>query len=185
MLEASWAKLSGTEKRNHPAFIRAVKELTQKKSRIKEYNKQVIPFILRKTMYHPLAAGIYSTTNGLAKVVRNEGGKQFSINSEEELQEYLASSTIGGTFPAAMHDGLRYIWFQPSPTGKNIKMAVIDVDNPAELEDQQVRKAVRYVVKTLNDNGYPNIIMFTGNSYQVWFGAKEGEVLGDIQTARD
>ena len=185
MLEASWAKLSGTEKRNHPAFIRAVKELTQKKSRIKEYNKQVIPFILRKTMYHPLAAGIYSTTNGLAKVVRNAGGKQFSINSEEELQEYLASSTIGGTFPAAMHDGLRYIWFQPSPTGKNIKMAVIDVDNPAELEDQQVRKAVRYVVKTLNDNGYPNIIMFTGNSYQVWFGAKEGEVLGDIQNARD
>jgi len=185
MLENSWNKLSGTEKRSHPAFIRAVNELTKKKSRIKEYNKQVIPFILRKTMYHPLAAGFYSTTNGLAKVVRNVGGKPFSINSEEELQQYLSSSTVGGNFPAALHDGLRYIWFQPSPSGQNIKMAVIDIDNPAGLEDQQVRKAVRFIVKTLNENGHPNIIMFTGNSYQVWFGAKEGELLGSIQDARN
>lgn len=183
--ESAWEKLSGTEKRSHPATIRAVKELTKKKSRIKEYNKEVIPFILRKTMYHPLAAGIYVTTNGLAKVSRNVGGKPFSINSEEDLQEYLSSSTVGGTFPAALHDGLRYIWFQPSPSGNNIKMAVIDLDNPAELPRDAVNKALRFVVKTLNSNGYPNIIMFTGNSYQVWFGAKEGEILGSIQNARD
>ena len=179
-----WERLPGTEKRNHPAFIKAVSELTRKKSRIKEYNKEVIPFILRKTMYHPLAAGFYSTTSGQAKVVRNAGGKPFSINSEEELQDYLSSSTVAG-FPAALHDGLRYIWFQPSPSGKNIKMAVVDIDNPAGISDKDIRKVVRFVVKTLTDNDYPNIVMFTGNSYQVWFGAKEGDSLGSIQNARD
>lgn len=184
-MEASeWDRLSGTEKRNHPAFVRAVKELIKVKSRLKEYNKEVIPFILRKTMYHPLAAGFYSTTNGQSKVVRNSGGNPFSIDSEEELQQYLSSSTVGG-FPAALHDGLRYIWFQPSPSGKNIKMAVVDIDNPAEIGDKDIRKVVRFVVKTLTDNGYPNIVMFTGNSYQVWFGAKEGDDLGSIQNARD
>lgn len=184
MSESSWDKLSGTEKRNHPAFIKAVKELIKIKSRIKEYNKEVIPFILRKTMYHPLAAGFYSTTSGQSKVVRNSGGKPFSINSEEELQDYLSSSTVSG-FPAALHDGLRYIWFQPSPSGQNIKMAVVDIDNPAGLADSIIRKAVRFVVKTLTENGYPNIVMFTGSSYQVWFGAKEGDSLGSIQNARD
>ena len=184
MEQSSWDKLPGTEKRSHPAFIKAVKELTKIKSRIKEYNKEVIPFILRKTMYRPLAAGFYSTTSGEAKVVRNSGGKAFSINSEEELQEYLSASTVAG-FPAALHDGLRYIWFQPSPSGKHIKMAVVDIDNPAGLTSKSVRKAVRYVVKILTDNGYPNIIMFTGNSYQVWFGPQEGGTLGSIQNARD
>ena len=57
-------------------------------------------------------------------------------------------------------------------------MAVIDIDNPAGLEDQQVRKAVRFIVKTLNENGHPNIIMFTGNSYQVWFERKRRRVIG-------
>ena len=51
-------------------------------------------------MYHPLAAGFYSTTSGTAEVVRNAQGAPFQINSEEELQDYLESSTVKGGFPA-------------------------------------------------------------------------------------
>ena len=184
MQQDAWDRLSGTERRGHPAFDRAVKELTKKNSRIKAYNKEVIPFILRKTMYHPLAAGFYSSTSGMAKVIRNSDGEPFSISSEEELQQYLSSTSVAG-FPGALHDGLRYLWFQPSPSGKNIKMAVIDIDNPAGIESSEVRQAVRFVVKTLRENEYPHIIMFTGNSFQVWFGPKQGDILGSIQNARD
>ena len=67
MSENSWNKLSGTEKRSHPAFVRAVNELTKKKSRIKEYNKQVIPFILRKTMYHLLSSRVLFNNKWFSK----------------------------------------------------------------------------------------------------------------------
>ncbi len=185
MTEAGWNKLSGTERRNHPAFIKAVKELSKKKSRIKEYNKEVLPFILRKTMYHPLAAGFYSTTSGTAEVVRNAQGAPFQINSEEELQDYLESSTVKGGFPAGLHDGLRYVWFQPYPSGQHVKMGVVDIDNPANLPKEAVRKVVRFVVNTLNKAGHPNIVMFTGNSFQVWFGASDKQELGNIRDVRE
>jgi len=181
--EEKWNKMSGTEQRSHPAMVQAIKELAKIKSRIKAYNKEVIPFILRKTMYHPLTAGVYVTETGQSFVTRNVDGKPFQINSEEELQKYLTSAEVNG-FPGALHEGLRYLWFQPSPSGENIKMAVVDIDNPAGLPISEVKAAVKYVVKALTDGGYPNIVMFTGNSYQVWFGPQEGGSLGSIQDAR-
>ena len=181
--ESKWEKMSGTEKRSHPATINAIKELAKIKSRIKAYNKEVIPFILRKTMYHPLTAGVYVTETGQSFVARNTEGEPFQINSEEELQKYLMSADVGG-FPGALHDGLRYIWFQPSPSGENIKMAAVDIDNPAGLSSSKIKEAVLHVVKALTDAGHPNLIMFTGNNYQVWFGPVEGGTLGSIRDAR-
>ena len=184
MSEVKWNKLSGTEKRNHKSTVEAIKRLAKIKSRLKAYNEEVIPFILRKTMYHPLTAGVYSSETGKGFVTRNVNGKPFQLNSEEELQNFLRSATVSG-FPAALHEGLRYIWFQPSPTGQNIKMAVVDVDNPANLPMKQVKAALKFIVKALTDEGHPNIIMFTGNSYQVWFGPKEGGSLGSILDAKN
>ena len=181
--KANWDKLTGTERRNHDATIKAMKYISKVKSRIAEYNSKVIPFILRKTMHHPLTAGLYSTETGKGVVVRNAEGKHFTINSEEELQKYLTSSTING-FPAMQHEGLRYLWFQPSPGGDDIKMAVVDIDNPAGLPDRSLREVVRFVAKTLDDKNYPYIIMFTGNAYQVWFAANPHQPLGSIQDTR-
>jgi hypothetical protein len=180
----SWNNLKGTARRSHEATIKAGAELAKVKSRIKEFNEKAIPFILRQTMNHPIQAGVYSTTSGTGKVVRtDENGDPFIISNEKELQKYLSSSTIRG-FPAAQDQQLRYLWFVPSPTGKSVKIAIIDVDNPANLPDKTVRKGVEFISKKLEDNGHPNLIMFTGSSYQVWFSRNEFQPLGDIADAR-
>ena len=182
--KVQWDKLSATERQGHEAKDKALKYLGDVKSRIKVYNETVLPFILRKTMYHPLTAITYSPSDGRRGVTRNdENKKPFSINSEKELQRYLSSKTIKG-FPAAQHDALRSIWFQPSLEGQNIKMAVIDVDNPAGLPDKTVRKAVRFIAETLDKNNYPYIIMFTGGDYQVWFSKNPTQELGSLQDVR-
>ena len=182
--QAEWNNLSGTDRRSHEATIKATVYLTRVKSRIKAFNERAIPFILRQTMNHPLQAGIYSTTSGKGEVIRtDEDGNPFIVSGEKDLQKYLASATIKG-FPAAQDEQLRYLWFVPSPTGKNIKIAIIDLDNPAGLPDSQVRKGVRYISKKLEDNGHPHIIMFTGSSYQVWFSRNEFQDLGSIADAR-
>ena len=64
-------------------------------------------------------------------------------------------------------------------------MGVVDVDNPANLPKEAVRKVVRFVVNTLNKAGHPNIVMFTGNSFQVWFGASDKQELGNIRDVRE
>ena len=181
---AEWNNLTGTARRSHEATIKAGAELSKVKSRIKAFNERAIPFILRQTMNHPIQAGVYSTTSGTGKVIRSdEDGKPFIVSSEKELQKYLSSSTIRG-FPAAQDQQLRYLWFVPSPTGKGVKMAIIDVDNPANLPDKTVRKGVEYISKKLEDNGHPNLIMFTGSSYQVWFTRNEFQQLGNMQDVR-
>ena len=182
--KAEWDKLSGTDRRSHEATVKATVYLSRVKSRIKAFNERAIPFILRQTMNHPIQAGIYSTTTGKGEVIRNdENGQPFIISNEKDLQKYLASATIDG-FPAAQDEQLRYLWFVPSPTGKNIKIAIIDLDNPAKLPDKDVRKGIRYISKKLEENGHPHIIMFTGSSYQVWFSRNEFQPLGSIADAR-
>tara|TARA_B100001250_G_scaffold191605_1_gene164696 strand:+ start:5635 stop:9237 length:3603 start_codon:yes stop_codon:yes gene_type:complete len=182
--KAEWNNLSGTERRGHEATTKAVAHLNKVKSRVREFNEKAIPFILRQTMNHPLAAGIYSTTTGKGEVIRtDEDGEPFIVSDEKELQKYLSSATIDG-FPAAQDARLRYLWFVPSPTGQNIKVAIIDIDNPANLPDKTVRKGVAYVAKKLEENGHPHIIMFTGSSYQVWFTRNNYQDLGSIADAR-
>ena len=181
--KTQWNKMSGTERGGHEAMVKAEKYISQVKSRIKVYNETVLPFMLRKTMYHPLTAILYSTREGESWEVRNAEGKFFSIDDEKELQSYLRSKTVKG-FPAAQDEALRSIWFQPSPQGDKIKMAVIDIDNPAGLPDKTVRKAVRFVAETLEKNNYPYIIMFTGGDYQVWFSKNPLQDLGSLQDAR-
>ena len=182
--KAEWNNLSGTDRRSHEATVKATVYLSRVKSRIKAFNERAIPFILRQTMNHPIQAGVYSTTTGKGEVIRkDEDGQPFIISNEKDLQKYLASATIDG-FPAAQDEQLRYLWFVPSPSGDNIKIAIIDIDNPAGLPDSKVRKGVRHISKKLEENGHPHIIMFTGSSYQVWFSRNEFQPLGSIADAR-
>ncbi len=176
-----WASIPGTSKRSHDAFLRASKDLIKVKNRIANYNEKVLPFVLRKTMHHPINTVLYFTSGEKPKLVRNITEKTpFVISSEEELQDYLASSTVDG-FPAAKHGALRSIFWVPSVTGKDVKVGIIDLDNPAGLSKLAMRNAVRYAAEQLANNGHPYIIMFTGHNYQIWFGQNPTQPpLGDI-----
>src|SRR5210317_500410 len=118
-----FSKLTGSDRRNHPAYQKAVKEVNKLKYRIKEYMRVVLPFTARMTMYHELAAVSFSTTSGpFDTIQRNDNaGAPFTLDSEEKLNQFLDSKTLDG-FPAADHEGLRSLFWSPTESGNNIKM---------------------------------------------------------------
>ena len=179
-----YAKLSGRDRLNHPAYEKAVKEVLRVKYRIKEYMRTVLPFIGRMTMYHPIAAVRFDTKNGpFNQIIRNKKDKTpFTLNGEEALQEWLDSKDIEG-FPGAEHDALRSIYWEPTMTGRNVKMGVIDLDNPAKLPHKEMTKVTKQVYRRIAfDLGHPAIIMYTGASYQIWFGQNADTLL---ETSRE
>lgn len=182
-----YAKLSGTARLNHPAYEKAVKEVLRVKYRIKEYMRTVLPFIGRMTMYHPIAAVRFDTKNGpFSQIIRNKKDKTpFTLNGEEALQEWLSSKDIEG-FPGAEHDALRSIYWEPSITGRNVKMGVIDLDNPAQLPHKEMTSIVKKVYRRIAfDLNHPAIIMYTGSSYQIWFGQSPDTLLETSREVND
>lgn len=166
--------LSGLDRRNHKAYQRAIRKVGEIKYRIKQYMQTVAPFTARMTMYHPLATVLYSTSTGDSKLVRG-----ITIDSEQVLNDFSTSATVDGS-PAADHEGLRSIWWVPSESGKNPKMGVVDIDNPGNnVTQKDLNKAAKKVHKRLSDIGHPAIIMYTGASYQVWFGQSENEMISN------
>ena len=140
--------------------------------------KTVMPFTARVTMYHPLAAVLYFTTDGKSELVRED----FTIDSEEKLLNFTTGKTTNG-FPSADHDGLLLNLVDSSVSGKNPKMGVVDIDNPSgEVSTKDMTTATRKVEKRLRDLGHPTIIMYTGSTYQVWFGQNDRE---ELQTHRE
>jgi len=165
-------KLTGSDRRNHPAYQKAVKEVNKLKYRIKEYMRLVLPFTARVTMYHELAAVSFSTTSGpFDTIQRNDNtGAPFIIDSEEKLNKFLDSKTLDG-FPAADHEGLRSLFWSPTESGNNIKMGIIDIDNPAKLPEKELIRYVKKIYRRVAfDLEHPAIIMFTGESFQIWIG---------------
>ena len=176
--EKEYLAIKGADRRNHKAFQAAIAHIGRIKYRLKEYMKTVMPFTARVTMYHPLAAVLYFTTDGKSELVRED----FTIDSEEKLLNFTTGKTTNG-FPSADHDGLRSIWWTPSVSGKNPKMGVVDIDNPSgEVSTKDMTTATRKVEKRLRDLGHPTIIMYTGSTYQVWFGQNDRE---ELQTHRE
>lgn len=172
-------KLTGTERRAHPAYQKAVKEVNKVQFRIKEYMRTVLPFIARLTMYHELAAVSYSTTSGPFETIqRNDNtGKPFVIDSEEKLNLFINNKTVEG-FPAVEHDGLRSIFWSPTDSGNNIKMGIIDIDNPARLSHKDLMSFVKKIYRRMAfDLEHPAIIMFTGESFQIWIGHSNETIL--------
>jgi hypothetical protein len=177
----TFESLPGVEKRNHAAFQKAVKHINGVTYRIKTYFETVLPFMLRHTMFHEIATVIYSTSKGDSAIVRHqEDSNFFKIESEKELQNYLNNKTLG-KMPAGQHAGLRSIFWTPSVSGRNVKLGIVDIDNPAKLPEKELRKTVKRIHRILSNQGHPTIIMFTGASYQIWFGSQPNEPLGDIR----
>ena len=172
--EEEWVNMPLDQKVSHPATVQAEIEAQMVKSNIKQYFEKVLPFMARKTMHHPIATGMYSTTQGSSTLTVNDGtGNPVTLNSEEELQKFLSVKKYPDSkspFIGGKHDGFRYLFWRPSTTGKNIKMTVLDIDNPANLPHEEVVSSVKQVVSVLDSNNHPSIIMFTGGSFQIWIG---------------
>lgn len=178
--EEEFKSIRGADRRNHKAYQKAINHIGKIRYRIKQYMKTVVPFTARVTMYHPLAAVIYSTTEGTSQIMQGP-----PIDSETKLQEFITSKTIDG-FPAANHGGLRSIFWVPSVSGRNIKMGVVDIDNPSgEVSEKDMMTATKKVEKRLSNLGHPTIIMYTGSSFQVWFGQNDREELQNYREMND
>lgn len=185
--EDEYLALQGTARRNHPAYERAIRETSRVKYRLKQYMKTVLPFTLRTNMHHRLAAILYSTTSGPFAEPRqkDDNGKDFKIDSEDELNAFLSSKTING-FPAAEHDAMRSLFWVPSESGRNLKMGVIDIDNPSNLNQKEMNSVVKKIYKRIHfDLEHPAIIMYTGSSYQIWFGQNDREEIANYREMKD
>lgn len=181
-----WEELSEKEKVDHPAYTKAQLKTKRIKAYITKYFDKVMPFMLRKTMHHPIRIGAYFTRSGGSTLTSNdEFGKPVTLNSEEDMQEFLSMSTYSGDFPGGKNSGNRFLFWNPTTDGKDVKMMVIDIDNPAKIPAKEVRKSVKAIASKMIREGHPTIIMFTGGEYQVWIGSNGKNRLGNQNEAAD
>ncbi|SVD45217.1 uncharacterized protein METZ01_LOCUS398071, partial [marine metagenome] len=181
--KSKWEEMSPQERESHPARADAQVKATRIRSRILQYNEKVLPFMLRKTMHHPISIVSYSQHKGPIEVRRLDENKDLVVlNSEEDLQEFMSSRRYRDTgFPGAKDEGIRAIYWNPTTSGLDLKMAVIDIDNPAKLPKEKVREATRQIAIQMESQNHPYIIMFTGQNFQIWFGANEERDLGSLR----
>ena len=178
-----WGAMSESDKEVHSITGEAQIEAAKMKSLIHQYHQKVLPFMLRKTMHHPISFVIYSTSNGAIDPIRTDrDGNPLTLHSEEDLQDLISEKTYRDTgFPGGKHQGIRSLLWTPTTTGRDVKMGVVDIDNPANLSKKTMRNVTKQVALKLEEQGHPYIIMFTGNNFQIWFGRKPEEKLGDIR----
>ena len=181
-----WEELSEKEKVDHPAYTKAQLKTKRIKAYITKYFDKVMPFMLRKTMHHPISMGTYFTRSGGSELIRNdEFRKPVTLDSEEDMQEFLSMETYSGNFPGGKNSGNRFLFWNPTTDGKDVKMMVIDIDNPAKIPANEVRKSVKAIASKMMREGHPTIIMFTGGEYQVWIGSNGKNLLGNQNQAAD
>ena len=178
-----WDAMSESDKEVHSITGDAQIEAAKMTSLIHQYYQKVLPFMLRKTMHHPISMVLYSTHTGpLPPVRKDKHGNYITLNSEEDLQDLISEKTYRDTgFPGGKHQGIRSLLWTPTTTGRDVKMGVVDIDNPAKLPKKVMRNVTKQVALKLEEQGHPYIIMFTGNNFQIWFGEKPEEKLGDIR----
>jgi len=182
-----WEEMSESDKEVHPLKAKAQTRANKIRSRIQQYNEKVLPFMLRKTMHHPIGIIRFSQANGpLEPRRKDEFDNPVALNSEEDLQDFMAGKTYRETnFPGGKDAGLRGLLWAPSTTNRDLKMGIIDIDNPAKLPKEEVRNVTKQVALKLEQQGHPYIIMFTGNNFQVWFGQNQVLPLGDKRDVQD
>ena len=185
--EDEFLSLTGSDRRNHKAYQRAVKRVLKIKYRISQYMQRVLPFTARVTMHHPLGAVTYSTASGPNKNITKatNDGEPFTLNDEDDLANFMKSESVDG-FPAGKDSSLRSLFWTPTNTGRSLKMGVININNPANLPSKSLLSSIKKIHKIMAfDMGHPCIIMFTGNSYQIWFGMNEREYFTNFREMQD
>lgn len=181
----AYDSLIGTEKRNSESFQKAVGHANKISFRIKTYFKEILPFMMRHTMFHEIGTVGFDAQSGESTLTTFEESKShpFRIKGEEDLQRFLDNEQLGNMI-AGQNRNLRSIFWTPSSTGKNIKLGIVDIDNPANLPNETLVKATKKIHKILSNQRHPSIIMFTGSSYHIWFGPND-EDLGDSREVNE
>ena len=184
---AKWQAMSEIERIQHPVYANAQIEANRIQSRLAQYHEKVLPFMLRKTMHHPISFIKYSQTKGyIPTPIRNTNEvNEVTLSSEEDLQNMLSSKRYNDTgFPGAKDEEIRGLVWDPSPSRKNLKLAVIDIDNPADLSKAKLREVTRSAALRIANAGHPYIIMYTGKNFQIWMGESKNK-LGDAPEVID
>ena len=172
-----WDRLEPLEQKQSVAYQKAVADSVYVKNRCADYFRTVGAFMLRKTMHHPIMSIYFSFSASPAEgrnstfLARPKGG-EVTVDSEEDIKKFMEQSEYKDILSMG-NDSFRGLWFVPSTTGDNIKMGCIDFDNPSmATKATKMKTAVRNVSKKLEVQEVPYIIMFTGKSYQIWFGTE-------------
>ena len=158
--------MKNIDKRNTPQWIEADGKSNYIKNRISAYNSVVVPFQLRKTMYHELALVHFDIGKG-----NSWTPARLKINSEAEIDDFMKEHIT---------DTHRGLWFSFSETGTNYKGSVIDLDfHGIDVSEREKKKVVKQVARKMIAAGHPILIQFSGTGYHVWFGRGSGVELSD------
>ena len=177
-----WRKLTFAEVQETPAYQKALSDAVFTSKKCSEYFDRVGQFMLEKTMHHPIASVYFSFNAKKADnrkstlVSRPKGEPYTTIDSDDDITEFMSVKEYKDVI-AIGSDSFRGLWWTPSITGQNMKMGCIDIDNPAGVSDKKIRTKIKALATKLENADAPYIIMFTGNSWQIWFGTAH---LGDI-----
>jgi hypothetical protein len=162
---------------------REIQQAAIMKQNILEYNQKTLPFRLSKTMHHPLATISFSVTSG--KIITNGKKGAVTITSPEDIEEFVSSKKYY-SIPSGTHEGLRDLWFEVlNEDASNPKFGWIDIDNPANLPEKEVKAVVKDISKQLERAERKHIIMFSGRNYQIWFAPREGEHFNHASDIKD
>jgi len=182
-----YLSLTGTDRRNHKAYQKAVRHTLTIKYRINEYMQKVLPFILRTTMHHQLGIVTYSSAQGPNKSITKQTseGDPIVLNDEDDLANFMKSASVDGV-PAAKDGEIRSLFWTPTKSGRRLKMGIININNPARLPTKTLLSTIKKIHKIMAfDLGHPCIIMYTGYSWQIWFGMTEREAITNFREMQD
>jgi len=185
---ATWKSMSEIERLQHPVTTSAQVRANSIKSRLAQYHEKVLPFMLRKTMHYPISFIRYSQIKGHIPTPSRHtiGVMEETLHTEEDLQEMLSSKRYKDTdFSGALDEEIRGMVWDPAPTRKNLKMAVIDIDNPAQVPKAKLRDVTHKAAVRIANAGHPYIIMYTGKNFQIWIGENTEQKLGNASDAID
>lgn len=169
------AKLTGedvdpntVEGQTSEAYLRAQQKIAYIKSRVRAYNRETLPFRLRKTMHHEIAIVGYSNDTEHPWIARKQVG---ILNSEVDIDQFMRDS---------FEDSFRDLWVAPFQADNN-NVGIVDIDFHGTIGRRDRKRVVKSVCARFVNRGYPVLVQYSGNNYHVWFGAPEGEDLGRIQ----
>jgi hypothetical protein len=183
-----WHSMTEMERIQHPVYANAQIEANKIQSRLAQYHKKVLPFMLRKTMHHPISFIEFSQTRGyIPTPIRDtKDVNEVTLHSEDDLLEMVSSTKYKDTgVSGAKNSEIRGIVWDPFPSRKDLKLAVIDIDNPAKLKKEKLRDITHKAATRIADAGHPYIIMYTGKNFQIWLGQNNQQPLGDAPDVID
>jgi len=177
----TWNALSLVDMQGTPAYQKALSDAIFTANQCTEYFKKVGPFMLEKTMHHPLASVYFSFSAKLADqrkstLMSRPKGETNTVDSEQDITTFMKQKQYEDVISMG-NEAFRALWWTPSITGQNMKMGCIDIDNPANISDRRTRTLIKGFCTKLENDDVPYIIMFTGNQWQIWFGTNH---IGDI-----